>query len=163
MSDLLSIRVTINGRPKSVDVAPDEKLLQMLRRIGLTGVKHGCSEGVCGACTVILDGRAICSCLLFAWQADGRTIQTIEGVGSFDAPHSIQQALVEEGAVQCGYCTPGMILSAKALLDENPDATWEDMNEHLDGNLCRCTGYEKIEAALRRVLNARGGEEARHG
>jgi len=156
MKPLHEIRLTLNGEPREFLVAPDDKLLEVLRREGLTGAKHGCGTGSCGACTVILDGRAVYACLLYAFQAEGRSVETIEGAGDFDHPHPIQKALVEAGAVQCGFCTPGMVLSAKALLAGNPHPSDEELKVHMDGNLCRCTGYEKIEAALRKVI-AEGG------
>ena len=145
------ISFTINGEKKTFSISPDEKLVKLLRRSGYAGVKEGCDEGTCGACTVIMDGRAIFSCILPAFMADGRSIQTIESAGTFDKPHPFQQALVEEGAVQCGYCIPGMVMSAKALLEEVPQPTDDDIRVYMDGNLCRCTGYEKIWSALRRV------------
>ena len=156
MKPLHEIRFTLNGEPREFLVSPDDKLLEVLRREGLTGAKHGCGTGSCGACTVILDGRAVYACLLYAFQAEGRSVETIEGAGDFDHPHPIQKALVEAGAVQCGFCTPGMVLSAKALLAGNPHPSDEELKVHMDGNLCRCTGYEKIEAALRRVIAAGG-------
>jgi len=150
------ISFSVNGQPKEFLVAPDEKLLDLLRRHGLTGTKYGCGGAACGSCTVLMDGRIVYSCTLFAFQADGKAIETIEGVGDFDAPHPIQKALVEEGAVQCGFCIPGIVLAAKALLDENPTPTDEQLKVHMDGNLCRCTGYEKIEVALHKVIAAGG-------
>jgi len=146
------INLTINGEAKILAVDPDESLAAVLRREGFKGVKIGCDEGVCGACTVILDGRTVNSCHVYAFQAAGRRVETIESLGTFDRPHPLQRALADEGAVQCGFCTPGMILSAKALLEENPKPDESTLKEHLDGNLCRCTGYEKIQAALRRVI-----------
>ena len=151
MSAPKQISFTINGEKKTFTISPDEKLVKLLRRAGYAGVKEGCDEGTCGACTVIMDGRAVFSCILPAFMADGRTIQSIESAGTFEKPHPFQQALVEEGAVQCGYCIPGMVMSAKALLDEIPQPTDDDIRVHMDGNLCRCTGYEKIWSALRRV------------
>jgi carbon-monoxide dehydrogenase small subunit len=151
------IGFTLNGEAKEFSIDPNEKLLDLLRREGYTGAKHGCGEGACGACTVIVDGKTVMGCLLYAFQASGRDVRTIEGVGTFDAPHPIQAALAAEGAVQCGFCTPGIVLSAKALLDENPRPSDEELREHLDGNLCRCTGYEKIEAALHKVIAAGAG------
>lgn len=148
------ITLTINGEERVVEIDPDEGLAAMLRRLGYKGVKIGCDEGVCGACTVILDGRTVNSCHVYAFQAEGRSIQTIESLGSFEKPHTLQRALADEGAVQCGFCMPGMILSAKALLDENAHPAEAELHEHLDGNLCRCTGYEKIQAALARVIGA---------
>ena len=153
MSQLKQICFTLNGEKKTFTISPDEKLVKLLRRSGYTGTKEGCDEGTCGACTVIVDGRAVLSCILYAFMADGRDVRTIEGVGTFDQPHPLQQALVEEGAVQCGYCTPGMILAAQALLEEIPHPTDEDIRENMDGNLCRCTGYEKIWTAVKRIAS----------
>lgn len=150
------ITLTINGEKKTFRVSADLKLLDLLRRSGYRGVKSGCHEGACGACTVIMDGRAVLSCMLYAFQADGRHLQTIEGVGTFDKPHPVQRALVDAGAVQCGFCTPGVVLSAKALLDENPHPDPDRIREHMDGNLCRCTGYEKIRVAIERVAKDNG-------
>ena len=155
MSEQKQISFTINGEKKTFAISPDEKLVKLLRRAGYAGVKEGCDEGTCGACTIIMDGRAVFSCILPAFMADGRTIQTIESAGTFEKPHPFQQALVEEGAVQCGYCIPGMVMSAKALLDEIPQPTDDDIRVHMDGNLCRCTGYEKIWSALRRVTGSK--------
>lgn len=152
-----TISLTINGEQRTLSIDPDDTLASVLRREGFKGVKVGCNEGVCGACTVIMDGRTLNSCHVFAFQAAGRAIQTIEALGTFDKPHRLQQALADEGAVQCGFCTPGMILSAKALLDKNPKPDEAELKEHLDGNLCRCTGYEKIQSALRKVIGAEGG------
>jgi carbon-monoxide dehydrogenase small subunit len=160
MSETKKVAFSINSELKEFEVDPDEKLVDVLRRAGYRGVKYGCREGVCGSCTVIMDGRAICACLLYAFQADGRDIWTIEGVGDFDDPHPFQKALVEEGAVQCGFCIPGMVLSAKALLDKNPTPEEWEIREKMDGNLCRCTGYEKIFDALNKVIaaGAKGGK-----
>ena len=155
MSAQKQISFTINGEKKTFAISPDEKLVKLLRRAGYAGVKEGCDEGTCGACTVIMDGRAAFSCILPAFMADGRTIQSIESAGTFEKPHPFQQALVEEGAVQCGYCIPGMVMSAKALLEEIPQPTDDDIRVHMDGNLCRCTGYEKIWSALRRVTGSK--------
>jgi carbon-monoxide dehydrogenase small subunit len=158
MNKTQHLSFTLNGEPREFLAAPDEKLLDLLRREGLTGTKHGCGTGACGSCTVLLDGRVVYGCLLFAFQASGRTVETIEGVGDFDSPHPIQKALVEEGAVQCGFCIPGIVLAAKALLDENPKPTDAELKVHMDGNLCRCTGYEKIEVALHKVIAAGGAK-----
>lgn len=155
MSAQKTISFTINGEKKTFAISPDEMLVKLLRRSGYAGVKEGCDEGTCGACTVIMDGRAVFSCILPAFMADGRTIQSIESAGTFEKPHPFQQALVEEGAVQCGYCIPGMVMSAKALLEEIPQPTDDDIRVHMDGNLCRCTGYEKIWSALRRVTGSK--------
>ena len=154
MKNTQPLSFSVNGEPKEFLVAPDEKLLALLRRKGLTGTKHGCGTGACGSCTVIMDGKSVYACLLYAFQAEGRAIETIEGVGDFDHPHPLQTALVEEGAVQCGFCIPGIVLSAKALLAEIPTPTDEELKVYMDGNLCRCTGYEKIEVALHKVIAA---------
>ncbi len=146
----------INGEQRTFSIEPDEKLLDLLRRSGLRGAKHGCGEGTCGACTVILNGQAVYSCILYAFQADGCEIETIEGVGTFENPHPFQKALAEAGAVQCGFCIPGMVLSAKAMLDEGEQLRSDDVLERMDGNLCRCTGYEKIYEALQKVIAAEG-------
>lgn len=128
------------------------RLIDSLReKLGLTGVKEGCSEGECGACTVIMDGEVVNSCLVMAFQAEGSSILTIEGLGDEENIHPIQQAFIDVGAVQCGYCTPGMILAAKALLDKNPNPTEEEIREAISGNLCRCTGYNKIVQAIDRA------------
>jgi aerobic-type carbon monoxide dehydrogenase small subunit (CoxS/CutS family) len=143
-----SITVIVNGEEHRLEVLAHRTLLQVLRDdLGLTGTKDGCSEGDCGACTVIMDGRAVNSCLVLAPQADGCRIETIEGL-SRKGPHPLQKAFVKEGAIQCGYCTPGLIMSAKALLDENPSPTREEIKRALAGNLCRCTGYVKIVEAV---------------
>lgn len=152
------ISFLLNGRPVTVAVDPDQKLARLLRSLGCAGVRIGCDEGVCGACTVIVDGRTLNACHTYAFQVSGRAVETIEGVGSFDQPHPLQTALADAGAVQCGFCTPGMVLSAKALLDQDPRPTEEQLKQHLDGHLCRCTGYEKIWSAIRRV--AAPGQEA---
>jgi aerobic-type carbon monoxide dehydrogenase small subunit (CoxS/CutS family) len=157
MSGSKHITFSINGERREFEIAPDEKLLDLLRREGLTSVKHGCGEASCGACTVLVDGKAVYSCILYAFQAAGRDVWTVEGLGDFDRPYPLQEALVEEGAVQCGFCIPGMVLSAKAMLDEKPDPTDEEIREFMDGNLCRCTGYEKIWSAIRKVA-ASGGK-----
>jgi len=153
----VKITLTINGEKKIFDIAPDEKLAKLLRREGYVGVKEGCDEGTCGACTVIMDDRAVLSCTTYAALADGRDIRTIEGVGDFDKPHPLQEALVRNGAVQCGYCIPGMIMSATALMKEIAEPSDDDIKTYMDGNFCRCTGYEKIWDALREVISGEGG------
>ncbi|MHA1972312.1 MAG: (2Fe-2S)-binding protein [Candidatus Hodarchaeales archaeon] len=151
------INLTINGEKKTLMVEPHELLLDVLRNEGYKGVKRGCKEGTCGTCTVLLDGKAVKSCILLAVQVHGREITTIEGLGDIDNPHPIQQAFVDEGVVQCGYCIPGMVLSAKALLDKNPNPSKEEVKFALDGNLCRCTGYRgQIEAVLKAAAKIRG-------
>ncbi|MCS7254589.1 MAG: (2Fe-2S)-binding protein [Armatimonadota bacterium] len=143
------VRLRVNGDERELEVQPYERLIDVLRyRLGLTGTKEGCSTGDCGACSVLMDGKLVPSCLVLALSADGRDIVTIEGLSSGDELHPIQQAFIECGAVQCGFCTPGMILAAKALLDENPNPTLEEIKQALSGNLCRCTGYVKIFEAV---------------
>lgn len=149
----MDIHVNINGRSVLWMANPGENLLEVLRREGFLSVKRGCNEGDCGACTILVDGTAQRACLLLAGQVEGRSLETVEALGTPDQPHALQQAFVERGAVQCGFCTPGMLLSAKALLDENPIPVHTDVCEALDGNLCRCTGYKKIIEA---VLDAAG-------
>jgi aerobic-type carbon monoxide dehydrogenase small subunit (CoxS/CutS family) len=149
---LHTLTMTVNGRQVSVEIQPDELLVDVLRdRLGLTGTKIGCNEGECGACTVIMNGQAVLSCLIPALRAEGCHIITIEGLSDGDVLHPLQQAFVEHGAVQCGYCIPGFILSAKALLDRNPHPTREEIKESIAGNLCRCTGYVKIIEAIESV------------
>ena len=143
----MKIQVSVNNKLEVWDVEPHEILLDVLRKQGHTEVKRGCDTGDCGACTVLIDGVPRSSCTMFAVQAAGHEITTIVGLGDQMDPHPLQEAWVEVGAVQCGFCTPGMILSAKALLDENPMPTEEEIKDALSGNLCRCTGYVKpIEA-----------------
>ena len=147
---LVDITCTINGRERNLAVEATELLVDTLRlRLGLTGTKKACGTGDCGACTVIVDGEAVRSCILLTASMHGKSITTIEGLGDVSHLHPIQQAFIDAGAVQCGYCTPGMILTAKALLDRQPHPTPELIREAISGNLCRCTGYVKIEAAIR--------------
>lgn len=154
------VELTLNGEQKTLDAEPEEVLATVLRRCGYLGLKRGCQDGSCGACTVLLDGIAVRSCLLFVAQAAGHEVTTIEGIGTIEKPHPIQDAFVEHGAVQCGYCIPGMVLAAKALLDENPSPTREEVGEALDGNLCRCTGYVKqIDAVMATSRLIQKGEE----
>jgi aerobic carbon-monoxide dehydrogenase small subunit len=143
------IRLRVNGEPYDLLVEPRHTLLKVLRDVlGLTGTKKGCDTGDCGACTVLMNGRPINSCLALAVEADGAEITTIEGLAGGDDLHPIQEAFVQAGAIQCGYCTPGMILTAKALLDENPAPSEEEIKRAIAGNLCRCTGYVKIVEAI---------------
>ncbi|MBC7218938.1 MAG: (2Fe-2S)-binding protein [Hadesarchaea archaeon] len=153
------IEFTVNGRKRKVLVRPKDLLLNVIRdELGLKGTKYGCGTGECGACTVLLDGRPVLSCLTLAVAADGRNITTIEGIGTDENLHPIQQAFIDAGAIQCGYCTPGMIISAKALLDRNPNPTEEEIRRAIKGNLCRCTGYVKIIAAIQLAAKRMRGE-----
>jgi carbon-monoxide dehydrogenase small subunit len=153
------LTMTLNSESVTVEVEPSDLLVDVLRdKLGLTGTKIGCSEGECGACTVIMDGQAVLSCLLPAMKAHGCEVVTIEGLSRGDALHPLQQAFVEQGAVQCGYCTPGMIMSAKALLDENPQPSLEEIEEAIAGNLCRCTGYLQIIEAIEAAIESRSGK-----
>ena len=146
---MFRIRIQVNGDWKEASISPQTTLLDLLRDTwGLTGTKKGCDEGDCGACTVLMNGKPVNSCLVLALRADGTAVTTIEGLGDPRHPHPIQSAFVETAAVQCGYCAPGMILSAKALLDENPTPTALEVRRALSGNLCRCTGYTKIVDAV---------------
>ena len=146
----MRIQLTVNGAKRGFDVEPNTLLLNLLRdEMSLTGTKYGCGIGECGACTVLLDGEAVLACMILAVDADGRRVDTIEGLADGGEPHPIQQAYLDEGAVQCGYCTPGMILSAKALLDRNPDPSTDDIRHALRGNFCRCTGYVGIFSAVK--------------
>jgi aerobic-type carbon monoxide dehydrogenase small subunit (CoxS/CutS family) len=150
-----TVSFILNGEPKTFATEPDEKLLTLLRREGYRGSKYGCGQGTCGACTVLLDGRAIYACLLYTQQAEGRQVRTIESVGTFEQPSEFQKELIANGAVQCGYCIPGMVMSAAALMESETHFDDKIVREYMDGNLCRCTGYEKIWAALRKVLDRR--------
>ena len=152
--------MTINGESVEAAVEPNQTLLQFLREdLGLTGTKHGCGLGDCGACTVIMDGKAVNSCLVLAIQAQGKDILTIEGLAVNGQLHPIQQAFVDKGAIQCGFCTPGMILSAKAFLDTNPEPSEHDIRTAISGNLCRCTGYQKIVEAVESAAERLKSEE----
>jgi len=145
------LNLSVNGENYEVYVEPSKFLRDVLREdLQLTGTKEGCSSGRCGSCTVLIDGMAVKSCLILASQAQGREILTIEGLAK-EKLHPLQQAFIDCFAVQCGYCTPGIILSAKALLDDNPNATEEEIKEGLSGNLCRCTGYTKIIEAVQKA------------
>lgn len=144
------IKLTINNKSYQIKVPADRLLLDVLREdLGLTGTKRGCEIGECGACTVIMDGQTVNSCLVLAVQADGATITTIEGIGSRDKLHPVQQAFLEHDAVQCGFCTPGMVLSAVNLLDKKSHPTEREIKTALAGNLCRCTGYKPIIDAIK--------------
>ena len=145
----IKVSINVNGVNYDKDIDPSLRLIDFLREeLKLKGTKEGCGEGECGACTVIVEGKTINSCLMLASSVDGKNVITIEGVSDNNKLHPIQEAFMEVGAVQCGYCTPGMILSAKVLLDKNPNANEEEIKSSLSGNLCRCTGYKKIIQAV---------------
>lgn len=151
----------LNGKNVRVDVEADEVLVDTLReKLMLTGTKKGCGTGDCGTCTVLLDGEAVRSCILLTAMVEGRKVTTIEGVGSVGNLHPVQQAFIDASAVQCGFCTPGMVLTSIALLDKNPDPTEEEIRTALSGNLCRCTGYEKIVKAVRLAAERMAKKEA---
>ncbi len=154
------IELNVNGKIHNVEIEEDMRLVDVLRdKLGLLGTKEGCGEGECGACTVIMDGETVASCLVMAFQAEGKEILTIEGLGDEENLHPIQQAFLDEGAVQCGFCIPGMVLSAKALLDKNKSPNRSEIREAISGNLCRCTGYNKIVNAVEKAANdLQGGE-----
>jgi aerobic carbon-monoxide dehydrogenase small subunit len=149
MSDMITIEVTVNGRPRTMEVAPNHTLLEVLRdEIDLTGTKECCVVGECGACTVIVNGRAMNSCLMLAAEVDGAEVVTVEGLETEGGLSPLQAAFLDEGAAQCGFCIPGQLMSATALLMHNPDPTVEEIQEGLAGNLCRCAGYEQITKAV---------------
>jgi carbon-monoxide dehydrogenase small subunit len=149
LSERIVISATINGEPQEFLADSRDSLLEALRdRLGLTGAKEGCNNGNCGACAVIMDGRLVNSCCVLAAEVDGSTLETVEGVAGEDELHPIQQAFLEEAALQCGICTPGFIMSSKALLEKNPNPTEHEIRFWLSGNLCRCTGYDKIVRAV---------------
>jgi len=158
------IRFTLNGDPVELGVHAEETLVYALReRLGFTGTKQGCDLGDCGSCTILLDGEPVLSCLILAADVEGHTVVTIEGLATGEDLHPVQRAFHEEGAVQCGFCTPGMVLAATALLNANPDPTEAEIRHAISGNLCRCTGYTKIVRAVKRVaegsrVRARGDE-----
>jgi carbon-monoxide dehydrogenase small subunit len=144
----------VNGERFELEVAANRTLLDVLRdELGLTGTKQGCGNGECGACTVLLDGEPVNSCLILALQANGKSVVTVEGMSKDGAMHPIQEAFITHGAIQCGFCTPGMILSVKALLDRNPQPKELEIREALVGNFCRCTGYQKIVEAVQALAN----------
>jgi len=146
----MKISTTINGERQEADVWEGDSLLFALReRFGLPGSKNACEQGECGSCSVLLDGELVCACLVLAVQADGHDIVTVEGLGDGDGLHPVQDAFVDTGAVQCGFCTPGLVVATAALLEHNPDPSDDEIREALSGNLCRCTGYQKIFDAVR--------------
>lgn len=156
------LSITVNDQPVQLKVDPSAMLVDVLReQLGLTGTKIGCREGECGACTVLVDGEPVNSCLLPALKAQGQRITTVEGLGSVEAPHPLQVALAEQGAIQCGYCTPGIVMAACALLARTPHPTDEEIRLALAGNLCRCTGYSKIIQAVKVAAEALAPAPAR--
>ena len=151
----MRIILTINGEAREADVWPGESLLFALReRLGLPGSKNACEQGECGSCSVLLDGRLVCACLVLAAQADGHAVVTVEGLRHGDEPHAVQEAFVEAGAVQCGFCTPGLVVATVDLLARIPNPSEDEVREALSGNLCRCTGYAKIFDAVRLAARA---------
>ncbi len=154
----VTISFKLNGKDYTLTVPTNTTLLQIIRdKVKLTGTKRGCAKGECGACTVIFNGKIVDSCLVLAPKVDGAEITTVEGIGTFDNPHPIQKAFVEEGAVQCGFCTPGFVVSSYALLSKIPKPTEEEIREGLSGNLCRCTGYIKIIEAVKKASEELNG------
>lgn len=151
------IQLKVNGKDYELEVKPSATLLETLREdLGLTGTKEGCGVGECGACTVILDGEAVNACLVLTTEINGKSVQTIEGLADGGKLHPIQQAFVEVGGMQCGFCTPGMVLSTKVLLDRNPCPTDEEIRKGLEGNFCRCTGYTKIIESVKAAAGQSG-------
>jgi carbon-monoxide dehydrogenase small subunit len=144
----LKITLKLNGAEKTFDIAPGATLLELLKQEKLYSPKLGCGRGNCGACTVIVDGRAVSSCLMLAFQADGKEVLTVEGLSKGEELHPLQRAFIEKGAPQCGYCTSGMLMSAKALLQTNPNPSSDEIRRAISGNLCRCTGYNKYVEAI---------------
>lgn len=152
----MRITLTVNEVKRNVEIDPGETLLELLRREGYKGVKKGCGSGDCGACAVLLDGRAVNSCLVLAAKADGREVITVEGLADDEGLHPVQQAFLEEGAIQCGYCTPGMVIATIDLLRHNPDPSEAQIREGISGNLCRCTGYVKQIEAIKTAAKRMG-------
>jgi carbon-monoxide dehydrogenase small subunit len=160
---MITLNLNVNGKDHRLEIEDHMRLLDVIRGpLGLTGTKEGCGEGECGACTVILDGNAVDSCLVLAAQCEGKKIVTIEGLETADGLDPVQQAFLDNGAVQCGYCIPGMVLSAKALLDKNVAPNDNEIKEAISGNLCRCTGYDKMVKAIKtasEVMQERGEQK----
>jgi aerobic carbon-monoxide dehydrogenase small subunit len=151
----MRIALTVNGAPREADVWPGESLLYALReRLGLPGSKNACEQGECGSCSVLLDGTLVCACLVLAAQADGHEVVTVEGLAEDGELHRVQEAFVEAGAVQCGFCTPGLVVATADLLRHTPDPSEDEIREALSGNVCRCTGYAKIFDAVRIAAGA---------
>lgn len=154
----IPIELTVNGREVSLEIPPQMTLLDLLRdRLSLKGVKRSCDLQVCGACTILVDGHAVSSCTYLAYEARGADVLTIEGLADGNTLHPMQQAFIDNGALQCGFCTPGMILAAKSLLDETPRPSEEKVKEYMEGNICRCTGYRKILEAILDAAGKSGG------
>ncbi|HEX9445329.1 MAG TPA: (2Fe-2S)-binding protein [Candidatus Binatia bacterium] len=152
MHDTVPVRFRLNGRECAAEASSSELLIDFLReRMDLTGTKRSCDIEICGACTVLLDGKAVSSCSVFAFEVDGKELLTIEGMAGPDGLHPLQQAFIDCGGFQCGFCTPGMILLAKSLLDENPDPTVEEIRDYMDANICRCTGYQMIIESIQKA------------
>jgi carbon-monoxide dehydrogenase small subunit len=159
MSDARSIRFTLNGRPVSTTIAPHRNLVELLHELGLFGARESCGQGLCGCCTVLVDDVAVSGCLYFAVRIDGRSVTTIEHLDETGALSPVQQAFIEAGAFQCGFCTPGFVLMTHQLLKQNPDPSEEEIRHYLSGNLCRCAAYPEILEAVR--LAARSMKQAR--
>ncbi len=156
--ETIRIETEVNGRKISAEVEPNLSLLDFIRnRLGLKGTKRGCGRGDCGTCTVLVDGKPVLSCIMFAFQVDGRSVTTIEGIAKGKELDRIQQMFIEKGGIQCGFCTPAMILVGKALLAENPHPTRQEIREAISGVLCRCTGYRKIVDAIEAASKTEGG------
>jgi carbon-monoxide dehydrogenase small subunit len=152
----IKIEFTLNGKLMEVEVPPHWTLLKLLReKLGLTGTKEGCGIGECGACTVLIDGMTVNACLVLALKVEGRKIETIEGLGSRDSLHPLQKSFIDHGAIQCGFCIPGILMSSKALLEQNSNPNREEIKEALSGHLCRCTGYHQIIEAIEAAGNKR--------
>jgi aerobic-type carbon monoxide dehydrogenase small subunit (CoxS/CutS family) len=157
----VTVKLTVNGRERTVTTDSERSLLDVLREdLGLTGAKYVCGDGQCGACSVLMDGRRVLSCVTPVSRADGKTIVTIEGLAGGDALHPVQEAFLEEGAMQCGYCTGGMILTAVALLEENANPTDREIAKGMNGNICRCNGYPKVVSAVRRAAEKMRGSSS---
>ena len=160
MEEKLQVSATINGEPVTFLCEPHQSLLSVLRdALDLTGAKEGCNDGNCGACSVLLDGRLVNSCMVLAAEVEGCAVTTVEGLSDWDGLHPLQEVFIEEDALQCGYCTPGMLIAAKALLDQDPRPTEDRIREWLAGNLCRCTGYDKIVRAVQAASSAMAAED----
>ena len=159
----MRISIAVNGEVISAEVSAGETLLELLRRLGFKSVKQACETGNCGACTVLMDGRPVASCIMLAAQADGSSLRTVEGLGVAGRLHPVQEAFIAAGAPQCGFCTPGMIMTAVAFLESNPDPTRDAVREALSGNLCRCSGYVKVVDAVMDAAERMREKDGHHG